>query len=60
MRAVVVTAVGRPEVLKPAELPEPQISGDHDVKVRLRAAGISPVDRDIRPRRRAPGRSPLG
>ena len=42
MRAVVVTAVGRPEVLKPAELPEPKISGDHDVKVRLRAAG--PVD----------------
>jgi NADPH:quinone reductase len=36
MRAVIMTAVGGPEVLKLAELPEPQISGDRDVKVRLR------------------------
>ena len=36
-----MTAVGGPEVLKLAELPEPQISGDHDVKVRLRVpAGV--------------------
>jgi NADPH:quinone reductase len=38
MRSVVMTAVGGPEVLKLAELPDPEIGGDHDVKVRLRAA----------------------
>jgi NADPH:quinone reductase len=44
MRAVVMTAVGGPEVLKVAELPEPEISGDHEVRVRLRAASINPAD----------------
>lgn len=44
MRAVLMTAVGGPEVLELAELPEPEISGEHDVRVRLRAAGINPVD----------------
>jgi NADPH:quinone reductase len=44
MRAVQMTAVGGPEVLRPADVPEPEISGDQDVKVRLRAAGINPAD----------------
>jgi NADPH2:quinone reductase len=48
MRAVLMTAVGRPEVLQVAELPEPQITGDRDVKVRLRAAGLNPVDYKLR------------
>ena len=39
---------GGPEVLKLAELPEPEITGDHDVRVRLRAAGINPVDYKLR------------
>jgi NADPH2:quinone reductase len=38
MRAVVMTAVGGPEVLQLANLPEPEITGAHDVRVRLRAA----------------------
>jgi NADPH:quinone reductase-like Zn-dependent oxidoreductase len=42
MRAVLMTAAGGPEVLKLAELPEPEITEDHDVRVRLRAAGINP------------------
>jgi NADPH:quinone reductase len=45
---VVMTAVGGPEVLKVMDLPEPQIQGEHDVRVRLRAAGINPVDYKIR------------
>ena len=48
MRAVLMTAVGGPEVLKVAELPEPEITGERDVKVRLRAAGINPVDYKLR------------
>jgi NADPH:quinone reductase len=48
MRAVLMTAVGGPEVLKLAEVPDPQISGEHDVLVSLRAAGINPVDAKLR------------
>jgi NADPH:quinone reductase len=48
MRAIVMTAVGGPEVLQLRDLPEPGISGGHDVLVRLRAAGINPVDYKLR------------
>jgi NADPH:quinone reductase len=48
MRAVLMMAAGGPEVLELAELPEPEITGDHDVRVRLRAAGINPVDYKLR------------
>jgi NADPH:quinone reductase-like Zn-dependent oxidoreductase len=34
MRAVLMTAVGGPDVLKPADVPEPEITGEHDVLVR--------------------------
>jgi NADPH:quinone reductase-like Zn-dependent oxidoreductase len=40
MRAVLMmTAVGGPDVLKLADVPEPEITGEHDVLVQLRAAG---------------------
>jgi NADPH:quinone reductase len=48
MRAVLMTAVGGPEVLELADLPEPEIAGEHDVRVGLRAAGINPVDYKLR------------
>ncbi len=48
MRAVLMTAVGGPDVLKLAEVPEPEITGEHDVKVRLHAAGINPVNYKLR------------
>jgi NADPH:quinone reductase len=48
MYAVLMTAVGGPEVLELAELPEPEIAGERDVRVRLRAAGINPVDYKLR------------
>ncbi len=50
MRAVVMTAVGGPEVLKLVELPDPKLEGEHDVLVRLRAAGVNPVDYKLRSR----------
>jgi NADPH:quinone reductase-like Zn-dependent oxidoreductase len=43
MRAVLMTAVGGPGVLELRELPEPEPSGEHEVQVRLRAAGINPA-----------------
>jgi NADPH:quinone reductase len=48
VRAVLMTAVGGPDVLKVADVPEPQIAAPHDVLVRLRAAGINPVDYKLR------------
>jgi NADPH:quinone reductase len=48
MRAVLMTATGGPEVLKLAERPEPEITGARDVRVRLRAAGINPIDYKLR------------
>jgi NADPH2:quinone reductase len=39
-----MTAPGGPEVLRPVQLPEPEITGQSEVKVRLRAAGINPAD----------------
>ena len=44
MRAMLMTAVGGPEVLQLADLPDPALPGEHDVLVRLRAAGINPAD----------------
>lgn len=48
MRAVLMTGIGGPEVLKLADVPEPQITGERDVLVRLRAAGLNPVDYKLR------------
>jgi NADPH:quinone reductase len=50
MKAVLMTAAGGPEVLVPRELPEPLLTGPQQIKVRLRAAGVNPVDTKIRAR----------
>jgi hypothetical protein len=43
-----MTAVGGPEVLEVADVPESDVVDAHDVLVRLRAAGINPVDYKLR------------
>ncbi len=48
MKAVVMTAVGGPEVLELRELPEPRITRDTQLKVQVKAAGVNPVDTKIR------------
>src|SRR5580704_17093038 len=48
MRAVLMTATGGPDVLRAADVPDPEPSGDHDVLVAVRAAGINPVDYKLR------------
>ncbi len=48
MKAVVMTATGGPEVLELRDLPEPEITRDTQLKVKVKAAGVNPVDTKIR------------
>ncbi len=48
MKAVVMTAPGGPEVLKFQDLPDPVLRQDTDILVRVRAAGVNPVDTKMR------------
>jgi NADPH2:quinone reductase len=44
MKAVLMTAIGGPEVLKVQDVPKPSFRRDTDILVRVRAAGLNPVD----------------
>jgi NADPH2:quinone reductase len=48
MKAIIMTAVGNPDVLKFQDIDEPEIATDTQIKVRLKAAGVNPVDAKIR------------
>ena len=48
MKAIVMTTPGGPEVLKFQDLPDPVLSQDTDILVRVKAAGINPVDAKMR------------
>jgi NADPH2:quinone reductase len=48
MKAIVMTATGGPEVLDYRDIPEPEITAPTQIKVKLLAAGINPVDTKIR------------
>jgi NADPH2:quinone reductase len=50
MNAILMTAPGSPESLQFATIDEPQIQKDTQVKVRLMAAGVNPIDTKIRQR----------
>ncbi len=50
MRAIQMSAVGAPDVLQSVDLPEPRIERPTQLKVRLRAAGVNPIDTKIRAR----------
>ncbi|NER29330.1 MAG: zinc-dependent alcohol dehydrogenase family protein [Symploca sp. SIO1C4] len=50
MKAVLMTAAGEPEVLQLQEVPEPKIQTNTEILVRLRAAGINPIDTKLRRR----------
>jgi NADPH2:quinone reductase len=47
MKAMLMTAPGGPEALQAAEIPTPK-PGPNDLLVRLRAAGINPLDTKVR------------
>jgi NADPH2:quinone reductase len=48
MKAMLMTAKGGPEVLKLADIPVPELPSADHVRVRLRAAGINPLDTKLR------------
>jgi len=48
MKAIMMTAIGSPDVLQLQDIDEPNISTATQVKVRLKAAGVNPVDTKIR------------
>ncbi|MBL6987238.1 MAG: zinc-dependent alcohol dehydrogenase family protein [Methylobacter sp.] len=48
MKAIIMTAVGSPDVLQLHDIEEPEISTANQIKVRLKAAGVNPVDTKIR------------
>ncbi len=50
MKAVVMTRPGPPEVLQLQEVPEPAITTPTQVKVKLHAAGVNPIDTKLRQR----------
>lgn len=50
MKAVVMTAVGKPDVLQLQEVPDPTLQTDTEILVRLRAAGVNPIDTKVRSR----------
>jgi NADPH2:quinone reductase len=50
MKAMLMTAAGGPDVLQPADLPDPEIITPTQIKVRLEAAGVNPVDTKLRSR----------
>lgn len=48
MKAIMMTAIGNPDVLELHDLDESEISTATQIKVRLKAAGVNPVDTKIR------------
>ena len=45
-----MTAVGKPDVLQLQEVPDPTLQTDTEILVRLRAAGVNPIDTKVRSR----------
>ena len=50
MRAILMNEPGGPEVLNPGEIPAPEIETESQMRVRLQAAGVNPVDTKLRAR----------
>ena len=48
MKAMLMTAVGDPDVLKFQEIAEPEIATATQIKIKLQAAGVNPVDTKVR------------
>lgn len=48
MKAILMTRVGGPEVLEPGEVADPELPSPYHIGVRLRAAGVNPLDTKVR------------
>lgn len=50
MKAILMTSPGPPDVLRLAEVDRPEAASPHDLLVRVKAAGINPIDTKLRQR----------
>ena len=50
MKAVVMTSSGTPEVLEVQQVSNPIIENDREILIRLKAAGVNPIDTKLRSR----------
>lgn len=50
MKAIVMTAAGSPDVLQLQTVPDPVIQQPRDLLIRLKAAGVNPIDTKLRQR----------
>lgn len=50
MKAIVMTEAGSPDVLQVRDVPEPKIQQPTQILVRLKAAGVNPIDTKLRGR----------
>lgn len=50
MKAIIMTEVGEPNVLQLQDVPDPEIQSPTEILVRLKAAGINPIDTKLRSR----------
>ncbi|WP_394753725.1 zinc-dependent alcohol dehydrogenase family protein [Crenothrix sp.] len=48
MKAILMTAIGNPDVLAVHDIAEPTITAATQIKVKLKAAGVNPVDTKVR------------
>lgn len=48
MKAIVMTAAGKPDVLQSRDIPDPELPDESHCLVRLAAAGVNPIDCRIR------------
>ncbi len=50
MKAILLRDLGEPDVLRLEEIPEPEITRPTEIKVKVMAAGINPIDTKLRKR----------
>lgn len=50
MKAVVMTEPGQPDVLEFQEVPQPTLQNSCDILIKVRAAGVNPIDTKLRQR----------
>jgi NADPH:quinone reductase-like Zn-dependent oxidoreductase len=50
MEAILITEPGNPDVLQLGSIPEPQITQPQEILIRLKAAGVNPIDTKLRRR----------
>ena len=48
MKAVLIKSVGNPKVLELGNIPKPEINNENEVLVKIKAAGVNPIDTKLR------------